>query len=69
MKGPATKRPRRIQRQDRAAKRKLTQDTEASLPEKKRSRKGADLKPKELLDSGCAIGDGQVLQVLRLWKY
>ena len=50
-------------------KRQLEQDMAASLPEKKRSRKGANSEAELLLESGRAIGDGQVLQVLRLWKF
>ena len=69
MEGPATKRPRRIQRQDRAGKRKLTPDTAASLPEEKRSRKAANSKAEELLDSGCAITGESILQVLRMLQF
>ena len=68
MEGPATKR-RRIQRQDRAAKRKTTQDAAESVPEKKRSRKGANTEAEVLLASGCAITDETILRVLRLWQF
>ena len=66
MEGPATKRPRRIHRQE--GKRKL-EDTAASLPGEKRSRKGAHSKAKDLLDSGCAITGESILQVLRMWLF
>ena len=67
MEGPGTKR-RRIQRQDRAAKRKTTQDAAASVPEK-RSRKGANTEAEVLLASGCAITDETILRVLRMWQF
>ena len=65
-----TKRPRRTQQRPAGheGKRNLVQDT-ASPSEKKRSRKGANLEAKLLLDSDIAIGDAQMLQVLRLWKF
>ena len=69
MEGPAAKRPRRVQRQERTGKRKLVQDTTVSLPEKKRSRKGANSKAEELLDSSCAITDEIILRVLRMWLF
>ena len=62
MEGPATKRPRRVLRQE--GKRKL-EDTTVSLPEKKRSRKGANSMAEELLASGCAITGEIILRVLR----
>ena len=65
---PATKRPRRIHGQERAGKRKLAQDTAASLPEK-RSCRGANSEAERLLDAGGAIGDDKVLRVLRLWQF
>ena len=68
MEGPATKRPRRVQRQERAGKRKL-EDTTVSLPEEKRSRKGADSMAKELLNSGCATTGESILRVLRMWLF
>lgn len=70
MEGPATKRPRRVHRQERAGKkRKLVQDTAASLPEKKQSRKGANSMAEELLASGCAITGEIILRVLRTWSF
>lgn len=65
----ATKRQRRTQQMPAggAGKRKLAQDA-ASPPEKK-SRKGANSEAERLLDSGVLIGDAQMLQVLRLWKF
>ena len=68
MEGPAAKRPRRVQRQERTGKRKLV-NTTVSLPEKKRSRKGANSKAEELLDSGCAITEEKILRVLRMWQF
>ena len=69
----ATKRPRRIQQRPAGGegKRKLVQETVSppSPPQNKRSRKGANLEAKLLLDSDIAIGDAQMLQVLRLWKF
>ena len=68
----ATKRRRCMQQRPVGGegKRKLVQETAIppSPPEKKRSRKGANLEAKLLLDSDIAIGDAQMLQVLRLWK-
>ena len=69
----ATKRPRRTQQRPAGdeGKRKLVHETTSlpSPPENKRSRKGANLEAKRLLDSDVAIGDAQMLQVLRLWKF
>ena len=69
----ATKRPRRIQQRPAGGegKRKLVQETASppSPPENKRSRKGANLEAERLLDSDVEIGDAQMLQVLRLWKF
>ena len=67
MEGPATKRPRRVHRQE--GKRKLVQDTAVSLPEKKRSRRGANSMAEELLASGCAITGEIILRVLRMWSF
>ena len=66
MEGPATKRPRRVHRRE--GKRKL-EDTTVSLPEKKRSRKGANSMAEELLASGCAITGESILRVLRMWLF
>ena len=69
----ATKRPRRIQQRPAGGegKRKLVHETTSlpSPPENKRSRKGANLEAKRLLDSDLVIGDAEMLQVLRLWKF
>lgn len=67
MADPPTKRPRRCQQAGGAGKRKLAHDT-ASQTEK-RSRRVANSEAERLLDSDVAIGDSQVLQVLRLWKF
>ena len=66
---PATKRPRRIQRQERAGKRRSAQDSAESLPEKKRSRKDANSLAEKLLASGCSISDDKVLRVLRMSQF
>ena len=68
MEGPATKRPRRIQRQEPPGKRGLAEDA-AILPENKRSRRDASFVAEALLASGCEITDGRVLQILRSWKF
>ena len=68
MEGPGTKR-RRIQRQDRAVKRKAAQDAAASVPENKRSRKLANTEAEVLLASGCAITDETILRVLRQFEF
>ena len=69
----ATKRPRRMQQRPAGGegKRKFVQDAASppSPPQNKRSRKGANLEAKLLLDSDIAIGDAQMLQVLRLWRF
>ena len=66
---PATKRQRRIQRQERAGKRRSAQDSAESLPEKKRSRKDANSLAEKLLASGCSISDDKVLRVLRMSQF
>ena len=69
----ATKRSRRTQQRPVGGegKRKLVHETTSlpSPPENKRSRKGANLEAKRLLDSDVAVGDAEMLQVLRLWKF
>ena len=64
---PFTKR-RRIQKPagERSGKRKLTQ---VVAPEKKRSRKDANLLAEGLLASGCSISGEHILRVLRLWQF
>ena len=69
MEGPATKRPHRVHRQEHAGKKRKLEDTTVSLPEKKRSRKGANSMAEELLASGCAITGEIILRVLRMWSF
>ena len=67
MADPPTKRPRRCQQARAAGKRKLAHDT--ASPTEKRSRKAANSEAERLLDPDVAVGDAQMLRVLRLWKF